>query len=146
MDKTVRLWQLGSNTCLNTFYHTDYGEYVWNCVYIIIKSMLYLDSSYYFKCMYEILDTWTRTYVQTLVRKFVYVLKFVFCVVSVTCVQFNPVYNHCFISGSIDGKVRIWGVSKRRVLDWTDIRDAVTAVCYQPDGQVCFNYPSLQIV
>ncbi|XP_021713919.1 WD repeat-containing protein 44-like [Chenopodium quinoa] len=24
MDKTVRLWKLGSDTCLNTFHHTDY--------------------------------------------------------------------------------------------------------------------------
>ncbi|CAO2827723.1 unnamed protein product [Amaranthus hypochondriacus] len=24
MDKTVRLWQIGSNTCLSTFHHTDY--------------------------------------------------------------------------------------------------------------------------
>ncbi|XP_074295561.1 WD repeat-containing protein YMR102C [Silene latifolia] len=76
MDKTVRLWHIGSDTCLSTFLHTDY----------------------------------------------------------VTCVQFNPVDDHYFISGSIDGKVRIWGVSTRRVLDWADVKDAVSALCYQPDG------------
>lgn len=42
-----------------------------------------------------------------------------------------------FISGSIDGKVRIWEISGRRVVDWIDSRDIVTAVSYRPDGQVC---------
>ncbi|XP_074302634.1 putative WD repeat-containing protein C18H10.05 [Silene latifolia] len=31
--------------------------------------------------------------------------------IIVTCVQFNPVDDHYFISSSIDEKVRIWGVS-----------------------------------
>ncbi|KAL9229657.1 hypothetical protein vseg_005102 [Gypsophila vaccaria] len=53
----------------------------------------------------------------------------------VTCVQFSPMDDSQFISGSIDGKVRVWGVSTRRVLDWADVRDSVTALCYQPDGQ-----------
>ncbi|KAJ8551556.1 hypothetical protein K7X08_021571 [Anisodus acutangulus] len=38
----------------------------------------------------------------------------------VTCIQFNPVNENIFISGSIDGKVRIWGVPEKRVLDWAD--------------------------
>lgn len=53
----------------------------------------------------------------------------------VTCVQFNPVDDNHFISGSIDGKVRIWTISGCKVVDWTDIRKIVTAVCYHPDGQ-----------
>ncbi|XP_073065463.1 uncharacterized protein [Primulina eburnea] len=53
----------------------------------------------------------------------------------VTCVQFNPVDENYFISGSIDGKVRIWGVHKKRVEEWANIRDLVTAVCYQPNGK-----------
>lgn len=52
----------------------------------------------------------------------------------VTCIQFNPADENYFISGSIDGKVRIWGVSERRVVDWADVRDVVTAVSYHPDG------------
>ncbi|KAF8404397.1 hypothetical protein HHK36_009282 [Tetracentron sinense] len=76
-DKTVRLWQVGCNECLNVFHHSNY----------------------------------------------------------VTCIQFNPVDDGYFMSGSIDGKVRIWGVSKRRVVEWADVRDIVTAICYQPDGQ-----------
>lgn len=55
-----------------------------------------------------------------------------------TCIQFNPVDDNYFISGSIDGKVRIWAVPDCQVVDWTDIRDIVTAVCYRPDGQVSF--------
>ncbi|XP_042481169.1 uncharacterized protein LOC122061775 [Macadamia integrifolia] len=53
----------------------------------------------------------------------------------VTCVQFNPVNDNYFISGSIDGKVRIWEIPGSQVVDWTDIREIVTAVCYRPDGQ-----------
>ncbi|XP_039064552.1 WD repeat-containing protein 44-like isoform X2 [Hibiscus syriacus] len=53
----------------------------------------------------------------------------------VTCVQFNPVNDDYFISGSIDGKVRIWAIPGCQVVDWTDVRDIVTAVCYRPDGK-----------
>ncbi|KAL8095705.1 uncharacterized protein LOC141690107 [Apium graveolens] len=53
----------------------------------------------------------------------------------VTCVQFNPVNDNQFISGSIDGKVRIWAIDGGQVVDWTDVRDIVTAVSYRPDGQ-----------
>ncbi|XP_010436154.1 PREDICTED: WD repeat-containing protein 44-like [Camelina sativa] len=53
----------------------------------------------------------------------------------VTCVAFNPVDDNYFISGSIDGKVRIWDVSRFRVVDYTDIREIVTALCYRPDAK-----------
>ncbi|KAI8030358.1 WD repeat-containing protein 44 [Camellia lanceoleosa] len=53
----------------------------------------------------------------------------------VTCIQFNPLNSNHFISGSIDGKVRIWEVTGCQVVDWTDVKDIVTAVCYRPDGQ-----------
>ncbi|CAN4089521.1 unnamed protein product [Withania somnifera] len=53
----------------------------------------------------------------------------------VTCIQFNPMDDEYFISGSIDGKVRIWAVKNCQVMDWTDIRDIVTAVSYRPDGK-----------
>ncbi|XP_077241350.1 uncharacterized protein LOC143881899 [Tasmannia lanceolata] len=55
----------------------------------------------------------------------------------VTCIQFNPVNERYFISGSIDGKVRIWEISESRVVDWADVRDIITAICYRPDGQGC---------
>lgn len=77
MDKTVCMWQVGCDQCLNVFYHHNY----------------------------------------------------------VTCVQFNPIDDNYFISGSIDGKVRIWGVCEKRVVDWADVRDVISAICYHPDGK-----------
>lgn len=56
---------------------------------------------------------------------------------AVTCVEFIPVDENHFISGSIDGKVRIWEVSGCKVIDWIDNREIVTAVCYYPNGKVC---------
>ncbi|XP_039142168.1 LOW QUALITY PROTEIN: 2-deoxy-glucose resistant protein 2-like [Dioscorea cayenensis subsp. rotundata] len=53
----------------------------------------------------------------------------------VTCIQFNPMDENYFISGSIDGKIRIWDISRCRVVDWTDVKEIVTAVCYRPDGK-----------
>ena len=55
---------------------------------------------------------------------------------AVTCIQFNPVDDGYFISGSLDSKVRIWSVPGRHVVDWSDLNDMVTAGCYTPDGQV----------
>lgn len=59
---------------------------------------------------------------------------------AVTCVQFNPADDRHFISGSIDGNIRIWGVLENRVVDWAKVHDIITAVCYQPDGQVLKHY------
>ncbi|OIT38498.1 PREDICTED: WD repeat-containing protein 44-like [Nicotiana attenuata] len=53
----------------------------------------------------------------------------------VTCVEFNPMDDNYFISGSIDGKIRLWDVHGYRVIDWTDVKEIVTAVCYCPDGK-----------
>lgn len=55
---------------------------------------------------------------------------------AVTCIQFNPVDDNYFISGSLDAKVRIWSIKDRQVVDWNDLREMITAVCYRPDGQV----------
>lgn len=55
---------------------------------------------------------------------------------AVTCVQFNPANDDYFISGSLDAKVRIWNISARKVVDWTDLNEMVTATCFTPDGQV----------
>lgn len=57
-----------------------------------------------------------------------------------TSIQFNPVDDNYFMSGSIDGKVRIWAISDCHVVDWTDVREIVTAVCYRPDGQVYYSF------
>ncbi|XP_040986856.1 WD repeat-containing protein 44-like [Juglans microcarpa x Juglans regia] len=53
----------------------------------------------------------------------------------VTCIQFNPVDDRYFISGSLDAKVRIWSIPDRQVVDWNDVHEMVTAACYTPDGQ-----------
>ncbi|KAL0682228.1 hypothetical protein Bca4012_049075 [Brassica carinata] len=53
----------------------------------------------------------------------------------VTSVQFNPVNENYFMSGSVDGKVRIWNVSGCNVVDWVDLKDIISAVCYRPDGK-----------
>lgn len=55
---------------------------------------------------------------------------------AVTCVNFNPVDANYFISGSIDGKVRIWEIVGCKVVDYIDTREIVTAVCYRPNGKV----------
>ncbi|XP_071692457.1 uncharacterized protein [Rutidosis leptorrhynchoides] len=53
----------------------------------------------------------------------------------VTCIQFNPVDDRYFISGSLDAKVRIWNILDHQVVDWNDMHEMVTAACYTPDGQ-----------
>ncbi|XP_020593255.1 WD repeat-containing protein 44-like isoform X2 [Phalaenopsis equestris] len=53
----------------------------------------------------------------------------------VPCVQFNPMDEKYFVSGSIDGKVRIWEIPTCRVVNWTDAKQIVTAICYCPDGK-----------
>lgn len=59
--------------------------------------------------------------------------------VAVTCVDFNPLEDKYFISGSIDGKVRIWEVLHCKVIDYIDIQEIVTSVLYRPDSKVwCF--------
>jgi len=77
IDKTVRLWKVGCNSCLKVFSHSNY----------------------------------------------------------VTCIQFKPTSDDYFISGCIDGLVRIWNVPRCQVVDWADNKEIVTAVCYSPDGK-----------
>ncbi|XP_050382890.1 uncharacterized protein LOC126799687 [Argentina anserina] len=77
MDKTVRLWDMETKSCLKMFAHNDY----------------------------------------------------------VTCIQFNPLDDNVFLSGSLDAKLRLWDIPARKVVDWTDLHEMVTAACYTPDGQ-----------
>ncbi|CAD6201630.1 unnamed protein product [Miscanthus lutarioriparius] len=77
MDKTVRLWKIGCDSCLKVFSHNNY----------------------------------------------------------VTCIQFKPTNDNYFISGCIDGMVRIWDVPRCLVVDWVVSKEIITAVCYRPDGK-----------
>jgi WD40 repeat protein len=108
MDKTVRLWQVGRDSCIKVFYHTNYGK----------------------SFSHELLDFTTRLSLQS-------DTNFKFFYYAVTCVQFNPTSDNYFITGCIDGLVRIWDVRKCLVVDWANSKEIVTAVCYRPDGKVC---------
>jgi len=59
-----------------------------------------------------------------------------FSLSAVTCISFNSVNENFFISGSIDGKVRIWNVFDGQVVAYIDCREIVSAVCYRSDGKV----------
>ena len=61
-------------------------------------------------------------------------LIFTLCCDAVTCIQFNHINDNYFISGSIDGRVRIWALHDCQVVDWIDVREIVIVVCYRPDG------------
>ncbi|MCO5598305.1 hypothetical protein L7F22_052397 [Adiantum nelumboides] len=53
----------------------------------------------------------------------------------VTCIQFNPVDDGYFISGSLDHKARIWSINNHQVVDWVDVDAMVTAACYTQNGK-----------
>ena len=59
-----------------------------------------------------------------------------FLICAVTCIQFNPMDDDYFISGSLDAKVRIWSIPDRQLVDYADLHEMVTAASYSPDGQV----------
>jgi WD repeat-containing protein 44 len=52
----------------------------------------------------------------------------------VTAIDFHPTDDKLFISGSIDGKVRLWNVPDQRVMSWQDVHEMVTAVGYGRDA------------
>jgi WD40 repeat protein len=115
VDNSVRLWQIGCEDCLGIFSHNNYGNVLLRLYNVIVfLSSLFVSRSFNLNA----------------------ILLFFFSIFAVTSVQFNPVDDDHFISGSIDGKVRIWSASQCQVVDWADARGIVTAVCYQPDGQV----------
>ena len=120
IDKTARLWQVGCNSCFKVFCHSNYGNRL-----VIFTGVLLLICRFVF----NLLAPFSLLFSQ--------VLLFSNALYPVTCVQFNPVDEDYFVSGSIDGKVRIWEIPGCHVVDWTDTREIVTAVCYRPDGKVC---------
>lgn len=55
---------------------------------------------------------------------------------AVTTIEFSPTDDRYFLSGSLDDKVRLWNIPDHQVVDWSDVREMVTAVSYSPDGKV----------
>lgn len=97
---------MGQDHCLRVFSHNDYGNWI-----ALIHRVFQSDISLVLPVSSYVYD-------------------------AVTCVQFNPVDDNCFISGSIDGKVRLWSILCWQVIHYADIKEIVTAICYQPDGKV----------
>lgn len=52
----------------------------------------------------------------------------------VTAVQFHPSDDTQILSTSVDGKVRLWSVPERRVLDTADVHEMATAAGWAPGG------------
>ncbi|GFS31539.1 thiamin diphosphate-binding fold (THDP-binding) superfamily protein [Actinidia rufa] len=61
-------------------------------------------------------------------------------------IQSYPADDSYFVGGSIDGKVLIWEVRGRRVLDWIDIKEIVTAVSYYPSGKAQWREGSVSMI
>ena len=53
----------------------------------------------------------------------------------VTSIVFNPVNDKFFMSGSLDGKIRLWNIPDLRVVDWVDIGEMVTSCAFSADGE-----------
>lgn len=111
MDKTARLWRVGCDSCLKVFFHNNYGKpFPHELMYFKTCRSSPYDADINFVIYY-----------------------------AVTCVQFHPTSDNYFISGCIDGLVRIWDVRKCLVVDWANSKEIITAVCYRPDGKVSLN-------
>jgi WD40 repeat protein len=53
----------------------------------------------------------------------------------VTTIDFNPVNDKYFISGSLDGLVRLWYIPGHRVADYVKVNEMVTAATFSPDAR-----------
>ncbi|RKP14680.1 WD40-repeat-containing domain protein, partial [Piptocephalis cylindrospora] len=45
----------------------------------------------------------------------------------VTSVSFHPKDDRCFLSGSIDGRMRLWSVPEKKVVQWEEVHGLCTA-------------------
>ena len=53
----------------------------------------------------------------------------------VTSVQFHPIQDYLFISGSFDSRLRLWNILEHRVVDWVQVPTLVTASTFSPNGK-----------
>lgn len=54
----------------------------------------------------------------------------------VTSVEFHPCFEHFFLSGCFDKKIRVWNIRDGRVQEWQQAPDMVTAAKFSLDGQM----------
>ncbi len=60
----------------------------------------------------------------------------------VTCVCFYPNIDpeneeeDKFVSGCLDKYIRIWSITKNKVIDYTNIKEYITSISYLPTGDM----------
>uniref|UniRef100_V5GKH9 WD40 repeat-like protein n=2 Tax=Kalmanozyma brasiliensis (strain GHG001) TaxID=1365824 RepID=V5GKH9_KALBG len=54
----------------------------------------------------------------------------------VSSIDFHPTDDRFFVTGGLDGKLRLWNISARRVQSLTDVPGVITAVAFSSSGAV----------
>lgn len=54
----------------------------------------------------------------------------------VTAVDFHPLYEHFFLSGCFDKRVRVWNIRDGHVQQWQEAPGMVTSAKFSLDGQM----------
>ncbi|TKY90760.1 hypothetical protein EX895_000758 [Sporisorium graminicola] len=66
---------------------------------------------------------------------------------TVSSVDFHPVDDRFFVTGGLDGKLRLWNISARRVQSINDVPGVITAVAFSASGAtVCVGTHSGSVV
>lgn len=55
---------------------------------------------------------------------------------SVTASLFHPKNNNIFVTGSIDGQIRVFDISEVKIIGQLEADDGITAVAYSPSGEL----------
>uniref|UniRef100_A0A914KNH1 WD repeat-containing protein 44 n=1 Tax=Meloidogyne incognita TaxID=6306 RepID=A0A914KNH1_MELIC len=75
----------------------------------------------------------------------------------VSCIAFMPKDDRYFISGSLDGKIRLWNIPEKRVIIWNEVEEVkkfITAITFVKNGKFvvvgtysgrCFFYSTDQL-
>ena len=142
----MRLWRVGDNHCLQVFQHNDYGKNG-TSIFHFSRNGFNEHKFLSLSLSYTLSPLSLPLSLSSLSLPLLSLSLSIFRCArnAVTCVEFNPTDESQFISGSIDGKVRIWGIAEVRVVDWLHFGDIITAVRYRPDGQVTI-IPSISAI